>query len=267
MRKRKYIVVPDIHGQYDIFLEVIEFIKSNLEKDRYTVIFLGDYINRGLSGVLEYRRAKKRVEVYCEDIGSRLVVDGLLNFKEFCSLNRVNDIYLLGNHEQIFLNVIEKNSYKSEYIQNTIDGFHKDRDLLQRAIDFFKTLRSYYVDSKRRILFSHAGFNPKNISKEWLDFKKSSQNDFIWIREECYKSKVKFPYTFIFGHTPTSKMEKQGVKLNNGILLKRDRVGIDSGIYRSRYINIVVIEDDALELVKISQKGVIKEFKYPKFFL
>ena len=70
-------VMSDIHGEYDMFLEILEKIKFDSEKD--LLYILGDIFDRGPKPleVLEYIVTHKNIEL------------------------------ILGNHEQMFMNAYE----------------------------------------------------------------------------------------------------------------------------------------------------------------
>jgi len=47
-----YLVIPDIHGKLSQYIQVEKLIKVTLKNDSsYYIIFLGDYIDRGESGI------------------------------------------------------------------------------------------------------------------------------------------------------------------------------------------------------------------------
>ena len=81
-----FFAVGDIHGEWKLLLRMIEIIKSKVillpKNTNVFLIFLGDYIDRGLD-------SKKSIDI-------------LINL----NIEGVNIIFLCGNHDEIFKRVI-----------------------------------------------------------------------------------------------------------------------------------------------------------------
>ena len=100
--------IGDIHGCYKELAILIEAINPQ----KYdTLIFLGDYIDRG-----EY---------------SQEVIDTIISLKDRC-----NVIALLGNHEAMMINALTE--------EDDYERFNSTRKWLQNGGD--KTAESYYLD-------------------------------------------------------------------------------------------------------------------------
>ena len=76
--------VGDIHGQLTMLRQMLEKLREQPLKESDTVVFLGDYVDRG------------------ED--SKGVIDTLLAFKT----EHANCIFLRGNHEQLMLDAFNE---------------------------------------------------------------------------------------------------------------------------------------------------------------
>jgi len=78
-------VIGDIHGCFDELVELLELIEQDAAQQssgpKY-VVFLGDLMDRGPK--------------------SKEVIDYLLNYKP----DFANPVYLMGNHEEVFLKVL-----------------------------------------------------------------------------------------------------------------------------------------------------------------
>jgi serine/threonine protein phosphatase 1 len=227
--------VPDIHGTYSIYKDVESYIKKNL-KDDQILLFLGDYVNRGESGKIDGKSFK--------DVGSYYVLRDLMELKRWCERERREVIFLRGNHEILLEDYYirgNKEPYKEySFVRDSIECFdyifERDENFFNEFKAFMENLHPYHLDSEGNYLFVHAGLDPK--IKE-LQGQISSQAIY-WIREEFLLSKKEFKNTIIFGHTPFSAP-----------YIKKDRIGLDSGVYKRDFINLLQIDFDGSKIVQI----------------
>lgn len=191
----KIVVIGDIHGEINKLTALFDKLSH---RNFDTIVFLGDYIDRG----------EKSVEV----------VDWLLERSLYW-----NCVFLKGNHEQLFLNAL--NSLSEEDVSRcVINGGAKtlkdylllkknDFDKFKKHIKFFKSLKNYYQTEK--YFFVHAGINPSEIVEN------QTEEDFLWIRNEFIDNPVKIPQKVIFGHTvfdePFVAKDKIGINLGCGV--------------------------------------------------
>lgn len=202
--------IPDIHGMYDRLIKLIDNLNP---KENDTLIFLGDYIDRGLK--------------------TRDVIDYLLELKKRIK----NCHFLMGNHEQLMLLALGKGDYGifKTWIRNGGDStllsygyeYHptikykylgKFEELLPKEhVDFFlDDLKPYFETEK--YFFVHAGVNME------IPFEENNLDDFLWIRPPFFLDKTpKFPFNkhIIHGHT-----------INNFVNYQAYHTGIDLGSYR-----------------------------------
>ncbi|RUM62955.1 MAG: hypothetical protein DSZ05_09395, partial [Sulfurospirillum sp.] len=156
---RKYIVVPDLHGIYSVYQKVEHYLKHEVDKDT-AVIFLGDYMDRGESGVIDGKEFK--------DAGSYFTIRDILALQRWAEDEGREYIFLRGNHEIFYENFFIEgsiNAYKQyPFFKDAVEALEhvmrKDNDFSDRFIAFFKTLRPYYLDKKNGYLFVHAGIDP-----------------------------------------------------------------------------------------------------------
>ena len=277
MNKLNYLVVPDIHGQISQYNQVEIFIKKILKEDSSIhIVFLGDYVDRGESGKFEYydKNEDDYVEKDFLDIGSRLVVEKLLALETYFIENNITYTFLMGNHEESFIcNVKNIESFSSrknsdsskDYMSmyQTLIGFTQDFNLINKTVAFFEKMPYYYCDNDNKLFFVHAGVNPDNIdlNNSQVDVLKSLKSDYLNIREKFFTSSMKFSHQVIFGHTPIDSIndvfqEKSYIHDKYKIILKDDRIGLDSGNYRNGYINVLRINKEKYTLLKIDKQGV-----------
>ncbi|RUM63145.1 MAG: serine/threonine protein phosphatase, partial [Sulfurospirillum sp.] len=103
-------------------------------------------------------------------------------------------------------------------------------------IAFLKALRPYYLDKKNGYLFVHAGIDPESKDLE----RQVKKGTVYWIRDKFILSKKRLPYKVVFGHTPFFEP-----------FVKKDKIGLDCGIYRTGYINLMRIDGRNFEIFKL----------------
>jgi serine/threonine protein phosphatase 1 len=189
----KIFAVGDIHGSFDRLQELMQKIPIDFACD--TLVFIGDYIDRGPASVE--------------------VVDYLIDLKK-----RVPEIiFLKGNHEDMlekYMDGTDRFTYLLNGGQNTLDSY-LSRSLESELypippdhMEFFKALRLYY--ETEAYIFVHAGLRPK------VPLASQESEDLLWIRDKFIYSKYNFGKTVVFGHTPLEKP-----------LVESNKIGIDTG--------------------------------------
>ena len=191
--------VGDIHGCYDKLLELINKMDIDFEAD--TLVFLGDYIDRGPQSF--------EVVAYLADLKQRYA----------------NTIFLKGNHEEMlekYLSGEDRITYLVNGGQQTLESYmNRPRPEGEPAIpsthlEFFKSLRIYY--ETQNYIFVHAGLKNK------VPLEKQKTEDLLWIRRRFIESKYDYGKMVVFGHTP----------LHEPLLLP-NKIGIDTGaVYGNR---------------------------------
>ncbi|MDR3237703.1 MAG: serine/threonine protein phosphatase [Spirochaetia bacterium] len=199
-----YYIIGDIHGDLSKLQNLLQKVLKNFDSERDTMLFLGDYIDRGNFGF--------------ETIAF------LINLSE-----KINTVFLLGNHEDMFYDYIQGEnrelflynggektvrSYKrntgSETPPESHRKFYRELKLIHEADDF---------------VAAHAGLNPD------LNICDQQKDDVIWIREKFYNSPRCWSKTVIFGHTPVSHFRGEpGIYFDSS----RNIIGIDNGIIYGR---------------------------------
>jgi len=198
MMERIY-AVGDIHGCYDKLSELIKKMDIDFESD--TLVFLGDYIDRGPQSF--------EVVAYLTDLKQRYA----------------NIIFLKGNHEEMlekYLSGEDRITYLVNGGQQTLESYmNRPRPEGEPAIpsthlEFFKSLRIYY--ETQNYIFVHAGLKNK------VPLEKQKTEDLLWIRRRFIESKYDYGKMVVFGHTP----------LHEPLLLP-NKIGIDTGaVYGNR---------------------------------
>ncbi|HPU90525.1 MAG TPA: metallophosphoesterase family protein [Spirochaetota bacterium] len=193
-------IVGDIHGMADKLRGLVQIIEPHLTDDD-TIVFIGDYIDRGPS---PYE-----------------VVEFLVRLAD-----TYNVVFLKGNHEDLFLRYVSGRDPDGVYLFNggsyTIQSYRAHggvHRLPARHEEFFNRLRMYHEGSG--YIAVHAGLNPDTAR-----LAEQTEHDMLWIREAFYRSSYRWPATVVFGHTPTMQLTgSQEVYVNDEINI----IGIDTG--------------------------------------
>lgn len=222
-RGQRVYCVGDVHGRVDLLQELHDMILRDARDfhDRLTVVYLGDLIDRGLH--------------------SRDVIELLLNEP----LEGFESIYLMGNHERAMLDFLSYPEQAAGWLtwggRETVlsygatlpRDFHapepeKTRDALlaelpDQHVAFCRNMRLYH--SSGDYIFVHAGIRPG------VPLKEQSESDLLWIRNEFLASEEDYGCVVVHGHSITERVEE-----------RHNRIGIDTGAYRSGVLTCLVLE-------------------------
>lgn len=205
--------IGDIHGRADLLTRLLGMIEADAaacpEGIRKTLIFLGDYVDRGPD--------------------SRRVVEILLGQLP----SGIEAHFLKGNHEAILLDFLSDPLRLGHWLANggeaTMRSYGVDTGRLQRGFAEAETWRQAFAarlpDAHRRFFetlelarsvgdyfFVHAGVRPKRA----LDAQEPE--DLLWIRGLFLEWEEPFAKVVVHGHTPVSAPE-----------IRSNRIGIDTG--------------------------------------
>lgn len=218
----RYYVVGDIHGRLDLFEALVDAIEADIAEHPdadVTVVLLGDLIDRGPD--------------------SAGVIERSLQWQESRKVR-----ILAGNHEEMFLESFDDIEVLRHFLKHggreTILSFglpvKKYRKLdLKELFELLPEIipektRKFVADFEEMIeagdyVFVHAGINPE------LSLDEQKRSDLLWIRERFLRYKGPFPKTVVHGHTIFDEIE-----------IKRDRIGLDTGAFRSGILTALVLE-------------------------
>jgi len=216
--------VGDIHGRVDLLEHLLAKIHADLQHrpaPKTLLIFVGDLVDRGPSSA----QVIERLRCYRRD--------------------RVRPVFLLGNHEEVLLRIISGDS-------SVVDSWLKFGGL-QCLQSYGVTLASIrgrsaeqvveivraavppehveflecFADSCRfgDYLFVHAGIRPG------VEVDQQSQADLRWIRDPFLCDESDHGFVVVHGHTITDEVDE-----------RPNRIGIDTGAYRSGVLTALAIE-------------------------
>ncbi|MFH7880861.1 MAG: metallophosphoesterase family protein [Candidatus Aenigmatarchaeota archaeon] len=154
IESEKVIVVGDLHGDYDSFLKTKEF----LEEDDYIIIYLGDYADRGSSGVE--------------------IIEDLIKIREKFR-NRI--LALKGNHEN-YNKYGYPNFYPCDLIREVELKRGDWREYYEKTLkNFFDSLPLSAINEKMKMFFVHGGISSGIKSLENLKYpSKRIEECLIW---------------------------------------------------------------------------------------
>ncbi len=229
--------VGDIHGRLDL----LELALARIEEDnasrgpaRTFVIFLGDLIDRGpdSAGVVE------RLRTYAPDFAK--------------------PILLAGNHEEVFLRILAGEAgILSSWLRfggaECAQSYGVDPELLKQTSEAaaIERLRRHVPREHRRFLegfgdtfrfgdylFVHAGIRPG------IPLVDQETSDLRWIRDPFLSDAQEHGFVVVHGHTIVEDVEERA-----------NRIGLDTGAYRTGRLTTLGIEADARWLLPVSADG------------
>ena len=220
----KTYVLSDIHGNYEVFIRMLQKIKFNSQDMLYII---GDICDRGPDSL--------KIYFYIQDYP--------------------NIILLKGNHEYMMQEALEQAVIHNDFdypstafklwsqnggnttIENIRNYLHKtglnhlDYTIVRSAFlknlyNYFKNLPLYLeieVANKNYVLV-HAGIDPEAKLED------NQEDTMLWIRDYFFLSPCDSTKTYIFGHTPVCYITP-----DNGYNIWYDdefhnKIGIDGGL-------------------------------------
>ena len=225
--------IGDIHGRLDLvqmLAAAIEEEQRSLPPARPTLVFLGDYVDRGPD--------------------SRAVIDWLIE-RPLPDFERV---HLRGNHEDWFESFRSDTGVGPSWLYcggvETLASYGVRAALgeddpmrlvaLQsdlalalpaahraflRALDIHRVIGGY--------LFVHAGVRPG------VPLEEQTVDDLLWIRDSFLHATVDHGHVVVHGHTIVNEAE-----------IRANRIGIDTGAFATNVLTCLVLEADRYRLIQ-----------------
>ena len=227
--------IGDIHGRADLLALLLAEIESDSARSkdakRRTLVFLGDYIDRG-------HDSRRVVDMVLGDLPAGFGAH-----------------FLKGNHEAIMLDFLDDPSYLGHWLANGADATFRSYGLdvaelvgrgagpevWRRAFlaslpethrDFFEALE--LAVSFGDYFFVHAGVRP-GVPLEAQD-----PNDMIWIRGPFLQSEDDFGKIVVHGHTP-----------GRDPVIRANRIGIDTGAVYTDRLTALRLENGSRRLMQV----------------
>ena len=230
-RGHRAYVVGDVHGRLDLLEHLLAKIHADLQRRparKALLVFVGDLIDRGPS--------------------SAQVVERLRTYRR----EGVRSVFLLGNHEEVLLRILDGDqSLIASWLKfgglQCLQSYGVTLAKLRRRppdelieivraavptahVEFLQS----FVDSCRfgDYLFVHAGIRPG------IELEQQRQSDLRWIREPFLFDESDHGFVVVHGHTIRDEVDQQP-----------NRIGIDTGAYRTGVLTALVIDGPERRLI------------------
>jgi serine/threonine protein phosphatase 1 len=216
--------VGDVHGRADLLANLHKRIVKDAEKvseSRRVIVYLGDYVDRGpdSAGVIDH-----------------LIDSRLPDFEQ---------VFLMGNHEEFFLQFLDDPTVGAHWVSNggdatlssygveTGDGNEADMTALceqlrqnmpKKHLAFLEELAVTHREGD--YLFVHAGIRPG------VPLERQSDEDLLWIREPFLDAADAREFIVVHGHTPVKAPE-----------VHDNRIAVDTGAVWSGRLTAVVLHE------------------------
>ena len=211
-------VISDIHGEYDLFLELLDIIKL---KETDTLYILGDVLDRGPHPIKVLLKLMEMPNAVCIVGNHELMALECLEF--LCK--EITEEAIAGIDSQMVDNLL---SWQMNGSVTTTDEFHKlDPETRQDVIDFIKDFLIYeeLTVGGKNYLLVHGGLGNYSPEKEIEDY---SIEELVWDRAD-YETQYFDDIYVVTGHTPTQGIE--GNPRPGYIYQSNNHIAIDCGCY------------------------------------
>ena len=218
--------VGDVHGRLDLLEDMLARIEGDLAErrpKRAILLFLGDLIDRGPA--------------------SRQVIERLRTYRH----PHLSTVFLMGNHEEVLLRLLAgergildswlrfggTECLASYGVDAAAFKSMSEREALaavkQAIPEAHRKFISDFADTARfgDYLFVHAGIRPA------VDISMQSQADLRWIRQPFLDDDSDHGLVVVHGHT-----------ISDTVVERPNRIGIDTGAYRTGVLSALVLEGD-----------------------
>ncbi len=192
--------IGDIHGCYDQLMGLYrQFLDDGIKPKKDTLVFLGDYIDRGPK--------------------SPEVIDQMVKWHK----KYPHWIFLTGNHEDMFIDAVFNKS--KQYGEGCWEANGGQATLIQYNLEFpkehidFIAKKLQYMHETKKYIFVHGGLMPDKPPEVSYGYPKTM----LWVRDDFIKSKYDWGQKVIFGHTP---------RRDGKPTVMKNKIGLDGGVHR-----------------------------------
>jgi serine/threonine protein phosphatase 1 len=229
---KRVFAIGDIHGQLDCLKALHRKIQSIINSEpthRYIIVYLGDYIDRGLQ--------------------SKDVIDCLIS----TPLQHAESFFLKGNHEQALLNFLDGSLPYDRWLRwggdatlrsygvnlaspaanaETVNAMRQElsQKIPASHHQFLNSLKLMHDEGD--YVFVHAGIRPN------VPLDKQLPEDLLMIRDDFIGRPLQSEKMIIHGHTIFPQP-----------YIRERSIGIDTGAYTTGILTAISLEDDRYEFI------------------
>ncbi|WGM31977.1 metallophosphoesterase family protein [Brevundimonas sp. NIBR11] len=231
--------VGDIHGRSDLADRLIQAIRADLhaaEASRKVVVFLGDYVDRGLDskGVLNQLcnlAADPALEVHFikgnhEERMEAFLHDPLVG-PSWCDYGGRDTLVSYGVAPPPMRGDARAWAEASRALGDALPDSHRE---LLAAQELSVSIGDYF--------FCHAGARPG------VALPVQSPEDLLWIRQPFLDHPAPFEQVVVHGHTPTEAVHSDA-----------RRIGVDTGAYATNVLSAVRLEGDTRVVIQATGRA------------
>lgn len=209
-------VISDIHGQYKMFLDLIDKIKL---KDTDTLYILGDILDRGPHPIKALMKIMEMPNAICLAGNHEYMALQCLPFL----MKEITEMSIDQLNEKMLNNLV---IWQCNGSKTTLDEFRTlDLDMKYEVIDFLNDLQLYKkltVNGKNYLLV-HGGLGNFSPEKTLEDYE---IEELVWSRAK-YDVQYYTDVKLVTGHTPTQKIK--GNPRPGYVYRKNNHIAIDCG--------------------------------------
>ncbi len=212
-------VMSDIHGEYDMFMELLKEI--NFKEDD-TLYILGDILDRGPNPIKTILKLMEMPNVICMVGNHELMALECLEFL----IQEITEMSIENLDEEMLDNLV---TWQYNGSKSTIDEFRTlDHEMQHSVIDFIKEFLIYeeVTVAGNDYLLVHGGLGGFYPGKDIEDY---SLKELIWDRAE-YDIQYYPDVYVVTGHTPTQEII--GNSKPGYIFKGNNHIAIDCGCNR-----------------------------------
>ena len=209
-------VCGDIHGEYDMFLKLLEKIDL---KESDTLYVIGDVVDRGPHPIKVLLKLMEMPNVICLVGNHELMAVECLEFL----MQEITDETIDSLDANMISNL---STWQLNGSKPTIDEFRiLSRDLQEEVFDFIKDFELYeeITVAGKEYLLVHGGLGNFRPEKDIEDY---SMKELIWDKAEYDRQYYDDKYV-VTGHTPTQYIE--GNDRPGFIYRKNHHIALDCG--------------------------------------
>ena len=226
----RYYLIGDIHGRLDLFEAMVAAIEdddASREPLDTHIVLLGDLVDRGpdSAGVVALARnwqSQRSVRVLAGN-HEQMMLDA------FTKPEILRHFLKHGGRETVMSYGLSKKQFNAMNLEELFAALPQLISSVER--DYIASFEEYIIAGD--YLFVHAGIDPE------LPIDQQNRNDLLWIRDRFLSHEGPLDKVVVHGHTISSRVMYCG-----------NRIGIDTGAFRSGVLSALVLEGDQRRIIQ-----------------